>query len=337
MSPYKSQLYEIVRKWERSARIETGDKYPYQSVLDEVLFHSDLRFDDYLQFQDAGPFSKRLKLWLDNLYDENHKKILFRFLEHIVFIDKSQMLSLYRDSFRRMIVPWIAERHLSTNDMLNADYKIKVISSLKRYKLLTITESFCISDLLRTNDIVGMNKPIIIGEERKKLIDLLPIRNKSCRGLIIFEDFVGTGNKALKILEKIAQKTPSKWKLLFIPLIILEKGYNFLEKVRSISKFQIKPILVVPNASCISRDWSKGENRDFVFMRPIINITAKRVLEKLNNLDDAPKDPFGYKGSGAFVIAYHNTPNNSLPLIHHKSPSWSPLFRRLHHSKDGLS
>ena len=44
-----------------------------------------------------------------------------------------------------------------------------------------------------------------------------------------------------------------------------------------------------------------------------------------------PYGPYGFPGNdptGAIVVMYSNTPANSLPLIHHQSNTWNPLFPR---------
>jgi hypothetical protein len=53
-------------------------------------------------------------------------------------------------------------------------------------------------------------------------------------------------------------------------------------------------------------------------------------------MDDPPTHAFGFERCGSLVVTFHNTPNNTLPLIHHKSDRWEPLFRRIHHAKEDL-
>ena len=45
-----------------------------------------------------------------------------------------------------------------------------------------------------------------------------------------------------------------------------------------------------------------------------------------------PYTPFGYKRTGGLVVMHSNTPDNSLPVIHHESDTWAPIFKR--HSRN---
>jgi hypothetical protein len=155
-------------------------------------------------------------------------------------------------------------------------------------------------------------------------------------GLIIFEDFVGTGKQAGRVLTEIKHLVAPHWKVLFIPLLVLKKGLKTLTKALEESGILVDPVWVVPSSSCLFEKPLHREPPDFKRIRALAKQTRRRVLEQYGSLDDPPSNPFGYKGSGALLVTCHNTPNNSLPLIHHRAPEWSPLFRRLHHSKEGL-
>jgi hypothetical protein len=147
------------------------------------------------------------------------------------------------------------------------------------------------------------------------------------------EDFVGTGKQAAKVLEKLRATVPESWQILFVPLILLERG---VPRLRALDGVELAPVLVVPEKNCIAREPKSEESRDISRVRALIAQTASDVRERLDEFDDPPTDEFGYGGCGALIVTSHNAPNNTLPMVHHKSPRWNPLFRRLHHSKDGL-
>lgn len=125
MSIVRKYLYELVQKWEEEARVDPRDHYPFQSTLDEILFHAELRFVEYIQYRSEGEFSVRLKKWIDNVNNEREKKGLFKLLSRFIFIDRLQMLSLYRDAYRRIIVPWVSLGTLSARDILSSEYEKK--------------------------------------------------------------------------------------------------------------------------------------------------------------------------------------------------------------------
>lgn len=331
MSEATAYLYNLMREWEEKSAKGSSDYYPYTGTLNEILYHADLRFNNYQQFQDIdGEFPVRLKNWLNNLSDERQKKALFKLVPWIFFIDRIQALSLCRDAYRRIIIPWLTTTFTS-EDLLSSDYESRIISLLRAYSLFSITESFYFSDFLNVNNLAGLPKPLVFGESRLNVEALILSTNSNTNGFIIFEDMVGTGSQASTIIKEVKRHIPSDRRVLFIPLIILESGLENLSVLGKELDITIDPVLVIPEADCIKETPSRLEPPEFTYIRTLIQQTSARVLQPYNEHDDPPSSPFGYKGCGALVVPYRNTPNNTLPLIHHRAPDWTPLFRRLHH------
>ena len=66
-----------------------------------------------------------------------------------------------------------------------------------------------------------------------------------------------------------------------------------------------------------------------------IETMARDTFQKVaggqhTNKNIAPHTAFGFKETGASFVSYSNTPNNTLPLIHHRPTTggWHPLFPR---------
>lgn len=332
----RTELYKLVRQWERGSS-DSRDFSSYTQVLEEILFHADLRFRDYIQYQSEGEFPVRLKTWIENVKNDKHKQYLLRLVSSIIFVDNRQMMSVYRDAYRRIIIPWICNNNLSPDEILSQDYEIKLRAFLKEYVPLSITESFSFPEFLHVNDLSGLIKPIILGEDKTYVEAKLASIDKSrFKGAIVFEDFVGTGNQAQKVLLEARRILPAKYRILFVPLIMLERNLQAFAKVARRANILTKPVMIISNRMCIMKQRQIGEPPEFKYIRAIINSSSRTVLERLNSHDDPPKDPFGYGSCGCLLVTCHNTPNNSIPLIHHRAPSWAPLFRRVHHSKDGL-
>lgn len=328
----RDALYQLVGKWEKQARTDQRDQYPYQTVLDELLFHSELRFKDYIQFRAEGEFPARLQSWLENFSDDTSRKALFKLLRWLVFIDRGQMLSLYRDAYRRIIIRWLFRGPLSADELLDPNYEANIISRLRQYQMFAITESFSFPDFTHINDLRGLPKPMILGEDKaqveaKKL-------SASARGAIVLEDFVGTGKQASGVIAQVQKLAAKEWELLFVPMVALEQGVKKLEEELNPLGITIAPVMVIPRATCVPRAGTINEPREFRYIRSLVERTSGRVLERYGPDDDPPNDPFGYRDCGALVVTCHNAPNNSLPLIHHRAPQWNPLFRRIHHSED---
>lgn len=327
----KGRLYRTVREWQSSAR-DARDAYPYITLLDELSFQADLRFGDYVQYQQTGSFLIRLEQWLANTPAPREQQTLLRLLEHLIFIDDSQMTALYRDAFRRVIDPWLTDGAVSISDMLVPDYPERQRALLAGYQIASITESCNVGLLLKASDLHGMSRPEILGPNERRALAILDTFPSDLSGCVICEDIVGTGKQAGKILSAVEARAPAHWRLLFVPLIAFEDGVNNLRN-KYAKRTTIRPLVVLPRRQCLRKNPEPEEPHVFKVARGVVKNTARRVLEPADRFDDPPRNPFGYEGTGGIIVTCHNAPNNTLPLIHHKAPSWSPLFRRLHHKE----
>lgn len=326
----RAALQRLVGAWD--ARIDDSrDHFSYRLLLDELFFHSDLRFEDYIQFRETeGAFPVRLARWLDNVSREQHKQLLFRLLRRLIFVDRLQMQSLYRDAYRRVIAQWL-QTDLTAAALLDPSLPAVLAKKLRRYPLYSITESFAFPEFLHVNHLVGLEKPTVLGDKPARVGNLIPGHDADIDGLIIFEDVVGSGTQAARVLAEVRRRGAESWRYLFVPLIMFEVGRTTLQKKLSNPPFSVAPVFVVADSYCIHPQPRAAEPSEFTALRTLARDTFPRVRERLNSADVPPGNAFGYKGSGGLLVTFHNAPNNSLPLLHHKAPTWSALFRRLHH------
>lgn len=328
----KANLYRAAREWENAA-FNARDKFLYCNFLDELSFQADFRFNDYLQYQQDGTFLTRLESWLNNLDQLQHKQALLQLLGHLVFIDNAQMTAIYRDAVRRIISPWLEDSLApSIDDMFTAGHDDQQRRTLAEYQIAAVTESCNVSLLLKANDLHGLPRPITLGPSTKHAITAIGQLSAALRGLIICEDIVGSGKQAGRILKAVEDHAPSTWRLLFVPMIAFEDGINTIA-AKYISRTTLSPVVILSRRQCLQPDPLPNEPPLFKTIRGITKNTAQRVLEAYDDFDDPPKDPFGYESSGGLLVTSHNAPNNTLPLIHHRAPTWNPLFRRLHHKE----
>jgi hypothetical protein len=324
-------LYDRARDWEKAARDER-DSYPYIRLLNELSFQAELRYSDYLQYRDDGLFLTRLQHWLDNVPQAKHQQALFRLLSHLIFIDELQMTALYRDAFRRVIAPWLFDVVPEIDDLLRADTPDRQRQFLMDYQIVSITESFSMSRLLAANDLHGITRPIVLGQKKTHLLAQISDLPATLKGLVVCEDIVGTGKQAGKVLRALESAIPPAWRVLFVPLITFEEGIENIHKTYP-TRADIQPVVVIPRRCCLKREPQEQEPFLFKLIRGLARNLAARVLEPDSQFDDPPKDAFGYQGTGGLIVTCHNSPNNTLPLIHHKAPTWNPLFRRVHHKE----
>lgn len=322
-----NELYQIAKRWQIEAWEDPPSHYPYISLIEDLVFHEEFRFPDYIAFEKDGPFFFRLRAWIGNLTSEKKQQALLQLLDHLMFFDSSQMRALYRDAFRRILIPWLCQKQMTILDHLAADIDQQIHGLLSNCALFCITESFQFDLFLKTNDLLGLSKPRILTEDPDFARQLVSTYKQ--KQIIVFEDFVGTGNQASRILE-IVKTVAHKSQIIFVPLLILESGLTKLGSLAS-PKFTIEPVLTIPASACLTSRSHPKEPKEFSLIRGLVRDTAEIVTAPFGKHDDIPKSAFGYEDSGALVVTCHNSPNNTLPLIHHEAPLWRALFRRLHH------
>jgi len=324
----RAELYLRVKKWESHAQ-DARDAYPYRILLDDVLFHAE-RFREYLPYDDEGEFPSRLKSWLDNVL-EAEQRVLLRMLQWILFVDRRQMAAMYRDAYRRIVTPWLLD-DLSLDERLSPDFEANTRRALLGCRLLSVTESFNITEFIDSNSLHGLHRPDILGHDPKQLASRLGEKALAWERVIVFEDFVGSGQQAGRLLTALEKLIP-RAQILFVPMICFEIGVVALTEHKALKRTLVAPVLVVPAGDAIQPAAQPSEPFEFGEFRAIIRRTSSRVLQPLTDLDDPPRSPFGYGDCGGMVITYHNVPNNTIPLVHHRAPEWNPLFRRLVHAK----
>lgn len=336
-SSIREELYRKAMQWDSQAKLNGQGPVSYSALMDELLFHADLRYRDYIQYQNReGEFPSRLSAWLSNVSHDKDARTLLELASFMTFLDRKQMLALYRDAYRRVVEPYVSSSVADPVAMMLAQERdTTALERLRRYVLCSITQSFDSPDFLSANDLSGLSKPIVIGE-RCESMNAVRMNPKRKDGLILFEDFVGTGQQALTVVKTLAKKMPPNWRILFVPLIMLARGERRLRDELDPKLVSVEPVLVIGHEACLAEKVATGEPVEFRRFRALVRSTATRVLARLNRNDDPPTNAFGHKGSGAMIVTCHNTPNNTLPLLHHRAPNWAPLFRRIHHSKDGI-
>src|SRR6266851_1484001 len=134
-----TNLYRLAIKWEHEALEDRRDRYPYITLLDDLTFHAKLRFYHYSAFTADGPFFHRLERWLKNLEKESQQQVLLRLLNHLIFIDGYQATSLYKDAFRRIILPWLLKGRMEIPDYFAPNFHEKVVALLCRCDLFGLT------------------------------------------------------------------------------------------------------------------------------------------------------------------------------------------------------
>jgi hypothetical protein len=320
-------LYKMALEWEQSA--DPRDLRPFKAHLDELLFHADTRFHEYEQFREDGEYAERLLKWVNQVDRVGERQALFELARRVCFVDHKQTQSLYREAFRGPVAKTVSAS-FGNDDWVAPDFYDRVRAGLRDYALFSITESFIQSDFYAANSMAGAPRVQALGEDLDLAATVAGRRLRNRIGAIVFEDFVGSGNQAVRVLQMVLQKTDVP--VLFVPLVVHPDG---LGRLRDLATEQplltVAPVMVIQEEDCVRPTHRRGEPGTFPAIRSTVRETESRVMVPRYKGEQLPSNPFGFGGSGAVFVSYRNSPNNVLALVHHRAPDWEPLFRRVDH------
>lgn len=152
------------------------------------------------------------------------------------------------------------------------------------------------------------------------LNDLEQFKNDKARKKIIFvDDFIGSGGTVENLHKFLLSKNfYNKHHNYYIGIIV---GYeNVVDQIETSTPFRII------HAEELLQESSKIFHKDNVDF----NTKEKTALKNYCKLvDPRPDYVYGYKNTQSLVIFFENAPNNSIPILHHPTSNWTPLFPRL--------
>ena len=312
-----SKLSSIPSSWDYPVE---GSPLPNESVS-MIEFLSTKVFNDYEPSQ-FHPFRQRLIDWLNNVDTEEEQQHLLSLLLHVFFVGRREFESLYRTVFHGNLFRWILEDE--DVDVFSDDMERRIVDRINSAWICPISDSLRINSFLKVNGLKSLDKrPDWRSLRQFGHPDKIQkyVKEKKIQELVLLEDFVGSGTQAKGSVGFAAQTLPTT-RILLCPLIVCPKGDEVLSKfVQRFRNVTYDPALVLPSSSFHSykNAMSGNANRAEQFLCDL--------KSKLGTKSD--KYMFGFKQTGAKVVMYSNCPNNSLPIFHHESSSWTPLFPRV--------
>lgn len=336
--------HELAAEWDRCTENSPLEKDGYDDFtsifktiefLEEELYrqYDPTRFPPYLDY------FPRLRDWLANTNDENAQRILFELAPRLTFLGNEEFATLYQSSFNGPTTRWVLDLLDIKLDDPNLDGKLS--SELHQHTwYCPITDSMDISAFYHVNGIGGIDhRPDFrslrkFGDKEKILSHIRDHKNAReeptpLRRLVLLEDFVGSGDQCEKTL-KFAAALDSNIPVLFIPLVICPAGAQRIRKMIATGGY--------PNLRCepaleLTEDGFINDkvNLDPDSLGANVRRLSKDVYCQVKGDDSPPPLPyteFGFQHTGSTVVLHSNTPDNTLPIIHHTSNTWKPLFPR---------
>lgn len=352
-------IAEIVRTWSRQynptatssfdintasqeemdkALAAAGNDYPskYERIVSQIDHLTTVLYDDYeiTQYPPHQKYHYRLRDWLENVNDAEAQKTLFELAPRIFFIGRKEYLSLYHTAFNGPIARWLIDQ---TNiNVSSDDAQSSLQSSLSSTWFCAITDSMKIASFYHINQLEGTDlrpdfRVLTQFAEATEVTDYMDEQTPKLERIVLLEDFVATGKQmreAVCFASTLQETSPIP--VLLCPLVICRSGYKRAQSlVSKLSHLSFEPTLVLDDSVVLPQCESENEDEFLQRLRAVVKNTYTFVKgNSPSNLDG----PFGFgagdEKGGLMLVLCTNCPDNTLPLIHHQSNQWHPLFPR---------
>lgn len=322
-------IEQLVRRWSDESLNEVNQRL---GTLEKRL---------YCAYEPSLPpnpcFWRRLESWLGNLQDseDDAKKALLKLAADIFFVGPAEFLELYRVAYEGPIARWLIDEE--GINLLDHDAQQKLRHAVAETWFCPITDSMRINSFYNSNNVPTKAdyRPDWRSLDRfgdaEKIIAYC--KKKGFKRLVLLEDFVGGGSQMQKAVEYAATINNGP-NVLVVPLIVCPAGLDSGMKIKAMhpGKVSFEPIICLPPEVFVSQTASQSESEFFRTLRELAiasygKMTGGHAPAKYT----PPYHPLGFSfdaPTGGLVVMYTNTPNNTLPLIHWSSSTWSPLFPR---------
>ena len=316
----------ILRRW-----TEEGD-LNYTKVFDLLTFIGGQAYFQYIPTVGPEPaFDERLVQWIANVEDEESRKTLLKLALQILFVSREQMYALYRAALTGAFYRAALDDTCDLSD--GGDVALRLSRAADCSWFCPITDSMDIANFYHANRLEGVSdRPAWMtldsfgseGRIREYL------QAKEIERIVLLEDFVGSGSQ-MESPVKFAAGIDSEIEVLVLPLICCPTGVRKgMELANSLPNVHFEPVLELHEELFLDCIGQAAESEFFSELRRVVVRTYPLVagpgLE--HGHPGSPYGPFGYKSTGGTVVLHSNTPDNTLPAIHHASESWKPLFPR---------
>lgn len=322
----KDPIESKVNKW-----VQNGED-KFSDINLRIIHLNEWLFSDYEPALGPGPnFMKRLGDWLENITDEEDQKIMFELVPHIFYVGREELNVLYREAYQTVFAKWLIDQ--TDVDFTSSTILEELNVEVGHSWFCPFTDSLRINQFYHINDIPGKHDHRPDWRSLRTFGDINLIKahitENGIKRIVLLEDFIGNGGQISKALSFIADNlkdTP----ILIIPLIICPAGIEQAAKFTAThANVKIVPVISLPKNYFVHEIENDIESAFFKKVHTLAEKTYSQVANSnvINDKTD-PYGPFGWRRMGGVIVMHTNTPNNTLPLIHNRSATWKPLFKR---------
>lgn len=317
----QTHLSELIERWSRRDDYSDVANLDAQYEFMEANYWND--FEPALNGEES--FRVRLENWIRAISPESDQVELFRSLQFVQYFSRQEIEALCVVAHEEHVIPWLVEK-----DDIQLDSR-NVVQELRRAVGQTwfcpVTDSMPIALFHHLNRISGRDhrpdwRSVAMFADPRRMSDYLA--KKGIRRLVLLEDFVGSGSQILEAVDFAVTLTPAI-DVLALPLICCPTGADALRGASSkYPQLTTRFALEMNRDDFVSPVPLPGERGEMTTLRALAERSAVQVK------GDGRKfySEFGFDDTGALVVLYSNSPDNTLPLFHRRSPAWAPPFPR---------
>lgn len=334
----------------------------YRELIEDL---SELKFDSYQQYRPGSRFVENLTIWLNKFKTKAERQIVLDFiLENIIYISPDEMNHLINMVFPHIIEPIIKEeiRDIITKEEKTGDKACyqKLFKLLTRQSLFFGLSDGARIDFFRRSNPLLSNEQICISYEIPDA-KIEEIRNEmkkdtggiaegynfkyynieTIQNIFLFDDFSGSG---ISYLRKEGEVWKGKISKLFDQLENVNIPYKNIPIYLILYLITPKALEGI-NSNLLKYSREKDTNLEIKFVQMVNPLSLKNEVEEIfkkyynNSIETTHylkgnhgKPYLGFDECSLPLVIYHNTPNNSFPIIW--DDYFTGLFPRITRHKD---
>lgn len=325
---------------------------------------ADLKYDEYQQYETGSRFIENLSNWLFHFETLEEREIALRFIrEHLVFISQEEMHHLIDMVYPDKVRPILKKQMLELISQTGLDYtkeaRKKIVSILGRQSLFLGLSEGARLDVFRRSAPDLSNEQISVtydlSEEKLKTIyeDMeadtenfyvehpelgIRLEKGQIKNIFLMDDFSGSGvsylrkkedgktwtGKIAKVLDLLRKRNVNVDNISFYLILYLatDKAINNIQN--SLKEYAENNIKV----EVLQKIHPYEPEEDF--KKLIEKYFNKNILTSHYKKGKHDQPWYGFDECSLPLVIYHNTPNNSFPLI------WDDMgvFPRVSRHKD---
>lgn len=350
------ELRKLVIKWDLEMTGDASAKSEYGFILDQLDYHAKKEWRVYLPAENPvfnPSYIERLAAWIGNVTVEADQKLLLKYAARISFFSHDDFVALYRTALEREISRWVASQvaaRLEPQGWQSFHELIEREIHLHTW-FCPITDSMDINEFHKVNHLQGVGvRPGFAAQEMIANNKLNPNpqlagdwvrymanpsadqsdptrRRPPLKRLVLLEDIVGSASQCLDAIRWAVARLGKP--VLFVPLILCPNGVQALRDEEALSggRLAVRPVIELRRNDLLGPE-RKGEP-GWPIAADVEDLARRTVVD----LGIHPLHAFGYRETGCSLTTFSNTPDNTLPIVHHKpkpsSGAWEPLFPRI--------